>query len=1182
MKKLLIILLVLVIGYPKMAEAQKDVLLYTYNNQKETVATSSITLKNGFTVLPGTTFSAYISNPAGAAQNDYYANKNINYVVTHLVKQPGIVNPSDTTNLNVHVNTTIDYIDGEGRTASSIAIRASPALKSIIQYREYDNLGREKFKYLPYAGSAQFGTYLPNYYTVLDYYNTSPDVTHTVYPYSETKFEESPLNRVIEQGAPGAAWQLGYTWAPDKGHVTRWTYDTQHAPEALYKVVINNTTGVRTLFRGDSNTAVYAQNALMRTVILDENNPLAELAGSVLECKDRNDRLILKRQYNKNGATTEVLATYYVYDDFGNLCFVLPPAAHPDANAPITQITLDNLCYQYKYDGRQRMTGKKLPGKGWEYMVYNKMDQLILTQDAVQRSKNPQEWTATKYDAIGRGVLTGIYTYGTTPGADNQVVVQGLADGVSAQWESRITTGNGYSGSAFPITLSTTLSVNYFDDYDIPGLPADAAYNQGASYTKMTRGLATASKVNVIGTANYLWNVSYYDDEGRNVRGVSQHYKGGLLANNNYDEVSNTYNFAGELTASVRKHYVGGAESLYVKNEYKYDPQGRKTDTYQTTGSTSATVANAPVLLSRNEYNEIGQLKRKRLHSADGGASFKQDVTYAYNERGWLTSQSAPLFSETLKYNEAVSGVTPQYNGNISRQEWTGSKYYNYTYDNLNRLTSAIASTGNNEAIGYDLMGNITRLQRKLNSSLIDQMKYTYVDGNKLSSVLDTNANVADSRFQLAGTTGYVYDINGNMTSRNNTVNTGNNLTGITYNFLNLPKTMTFTANSVNYTITYTYTATGNKLRKVVGSSINNDYIGGIHYEGGVFAFAQTEVGRVVKNGSGTDPVYSYEYTLADHLGNGRVYFDIYSGAARKIQETDYYAFGLGVNVGSVVGTENKYQYNGKEKQDQEKMFDYGARFYDPVIGRWNVIDPLAEKGRRWSPYVYGFNNPIRFTDPDGMWPDPGDVGIFLGGVAQSIQRGLDGFSQLMREDPSETVANLATGLKDGSIKDGLIKSAVNTVVGFATGSKTDKLQIAGNVTGDIAQLALAAGDIGKAGEVTQMARVGDEAVQLAKAVDNVNDVKITKAYSRPNNATTAEQRASVQNKPCVTCGIKDGRRIADHKVPLSMEFYRTGKIDLERMRSVNSVQPQCATCSARQGAEMSKYSKQQKVAHGL
>lgn len=81
-------------------------------------------------------------------------------------------------------------------------------------------------------------------------------------------------------------------------------------------------------------------------------------------------------------------------------------------------------------------------------------------------------------------------------------------------------------------------------------------------------------------------------------------------------------------------------------------------------------------------------------------------------------------------------------------------------------------------------------------------------------------------------------------------------------------------------------------------------------------------------------------------------------GIARKIQETDYYAFGLDIQR-SLSGTENKYQYNGKEKQDQEKMYDYGARFYDPVIGRWNVVDPMAEKLYSVNPYNYTDNSPV-------------------------------------------------------------------------------------------------------------------------------------------------------------------------------------------------------------------------------
>jgi hypothetical protein len=109
-----------------------------------------------------------------------------------------------------------------------------------------------------------------------------------------------------------------------------------------------------------------------------------------------------------------------------------------------------------------------------------------------------------------------------------------------------------------------------------------------------------------------------------------------------------------------------------------------------------------------------------------------------------------------------------------------------------------------------------------------------------------------------------------------------------------------------------------------------------------------------------------------------------------------------------------------------------------------------------------------------------------------------------------------------------------------------------------------------------------EAAAQSGEDKTKVDPPPAQTSYKRPSGATTVEQRAAVQGQPCVDCGKTTPRQVADHKTPLVKEYYETGQIDKQRMKEVDAVQPQCPTCSGKQGADLSRYSKDQKKARGL
>ncbi|GFH86674.1 hypothetical protein IMSAGC001_02085 [Bacteroides acidifaciens] len=176
--------------------------------------------------------------------------------------------------------------------------------------------------------------------------------------------------------------------------------------------------------------------------------------------------------------------------------------------------------------------------------------------------------------------------------------------------------------------------------------------------------------------------------------------------------------------------------------------------------------------------------------------------------------------------------------------------------------------------------------------------------------------------------------------------------------------------------ISYLYDANGTKLRAthVIGKDTTvTDYCGNVIYENGVPSTLLTQYGYISLSDN------KYHYFLQDHQGNTRVVVD----EDGKVEEVnDYYPFG-GL-MASSSGDVQPYKYNGKELDRKGGLdwYDYGARWYDAALGRWHVVDPLAEEYSSETLYGYCGNNPINCIDPFGMdyWStsDPSEISRFM------------------------------------------------------------------------------------------------------------------------------------------------------------------------------------------------------------
>ena len=897
----------------------------------------------------------------------------------------------------------IVYYDGLGRPFQTVQKGITPSHQNMVSLQEYDEAGRKDKSWLPVIS-------ISDYVSPANVISSAPgNYNNDSRPYHQSIYESSPLNRIIQQYGPGVDWYSRHPMAIE------YLVNTTASPLHCINYTVNSSGGL-------VNNGNYASAQLCITKVIDEDSNIS------YTFIDKFERTVLTRQM-KNKTTHD---TYYVYNDYGNLCFVLQPMYQENSN-------LSLYAFQYKYDDRNRCIEKITPGADAIKYVYDFADHLVFSQDGNQRVAT--QWTFYLYDQFHRLTVKGICSNTNTSSASSSVIT-------CTRTNSNTGLGNSGYTSSFGLTFPVVHQVNYYDVYDFRSLTGftNATYFPVASIS--AKGYLTGSVTTILENGVKLYSANYYDIRGRVTKYVSSNHLGG------YETTNTTYTFTGRPLTIQHIHTInnngvqsGNLTELYT---YTYDHAERVTKTQHALNGKTVT-------LVTNTYDDWGRLLTKSPHG-----SSTDKLTYEYNLRDWLTGIKSSKFSQNLYYNKGNGTVC--YNGNISSMIWkcgteSVTRGYKFTYDGLNRLKSAVYGEGttisdntgrfSENITEYDRNGNIASCQRygKASSTaygIIDNLIIAY-NGNQLKYANDAAADpLYNGVFNFvngSNSTGneYVFDKNGNLQQDYN-----KKVAKVQYNQLNLPSVLQFiNGNRVDYL----YDADGIKrlvthkiaianisvpmgqIKDLTNSQISQtqttDYCGNVIYENRILSKIQTEEGYITLNGNSP----TYHYYLKDHQGNNRIVIN-QTGAIEQINH--YYPFGGVFEVNTSTSGIQPYKYNGKELDRMHGLdyYDYSARMYDATLGRFTTVDPMVEKYYSMSPYAYCANNPVNFIDLDGRaWRPTFDMD-------HNGTRTYNGYEWIPNEQSYDKNGNLLAGLYSQAIffsDNGTFDTSSNYNIGSST-----------------------------------------------------------------------------------------------------------------------------------------------------
>ncbi|MCF6402513.1 DUF6443 domain-containing protein [Chitinophaga filiformis] len=603
----------------------------------------------------------------------------LNTITSYDILKPGITETSQINSLTSQrdIRTTTEYIDGLRRVLETVQQNVGLAAQDAVALSQFDKYGRQTIQHLPYLAATNTtnkGTFR------VDINTAQPAFFNTITQNNEDFFYQQMLTEPSPVARSGRSINAGKSYGGNNiGN--RQSERTNTAADHVRLWRIGNT-----ITDYPVSNIEYDPNTLTVTVTTDNDG------FNTYKYFDNDGKVVMTARQGVTPLYTDELRTYFVYDDFDNVRYIIPPLATKDwwskavwdfSSTDVTKAALKSLAFKYYYDAKGRIINMEKAGIDNAYsFVYDNRNRLVLVQDATLKSRNKGEWYLYLYDNMDRQTIVAIYTN-----------TSATRESLQASMDQAPATG------IVPITTPLVKDLVIYNNEHtptyvagnsitaMPGFETDAGEEADFSINTTTNTITENLTVTnpLPGLTGYTPLVIYYYDNYTwdGVQGFDKNYT--LNAGNNpYAQTFSTpsQNIYGKLTGY--KKIISGTNN-WIKGTLYYDEKGRTVQQLESNvkGGTDVTT---------NQYD------------------FQNNLLSSFSRITNPQSTTDPIIyiQERMEY-DGNGNMLQQYHSVSTSLTPTSKLVHEMTYDDLNRIkTWKIGPSLETLTLDYDLFNRVT------------------------------------------------------------------------------------------------------------------------------------------------------------------------------------------------------------------------------------------------------------------------------------------------------------------------------------------------------------------------------------------------------------------------------------------------------------------------------------------